>query len=343
RCQGEIDGGPDNGTLIQIPGTIRLGGAGHPPTANPHRRRLGRPSRYLAANLAPRLRPLAPRTAPRSVALLFRRLDSRPWPPLRVPLGPPLPGAMTPPNRPAGNSAASRDIAHVLHPYTDLVAHERDGPLIVTGGRGVRVFDEDGRDYIEAMAGLWCTALGFDEPRLVRAAAEAMERLPFYHLFGGKSHTPGIDLAERLIGLAPAPMSKVFFANSGSEANDSAIKLAWYYNNARGRPAKKKIISRRRAYHGVTIATASLTGLPANQRDFDLPIDGILHTDCPHHWRHAEPGESEEQFATRLAESLDRLIEDEGPNTVAAFIAEPVMGAGGVIVPPRTYFEKIQR
>ncbi|HEX7005517.1 MAG TPA: aminotransferase, partial [Alphaproteobacteria bacterium] len=158
-----------------------------------------------------------------------------------------------------------------------------------------------------------------------------------------KSHAPGIDLAERLIGLAPAPMSKVFFANSGSEANDSAIKLAWYYNNARGRPAKKKVISRRRAYHGVTIATASLTALPANQRDFDLPIAGILHTDCPHHWRHAETGESEEQFATRLAESLDRLIEDEGPDTVAAFIAEPVMGAGGVIVPPRTYFDKVQR
>ena len=169
-----------------------------------------------------------------------------------------------------------------------------------------------------------------------------MERLPFYHLFGGKSHGPGIDLAEKLIAMAPVPMSKVFFANSGSEANDSAIKLVWYYNNARGRPAKKKIISRRRAYHGVTVATASLTGLPANQRDFDLPIAGILHTDCPHHWRFAEPGESEEDFATRLADNLDRLIEAEGPETVAAFIAEPVMGAGGVIVPPETYFDKIQ-
>ena len=247
------------------------------------------------------------------------------------------------PRRPAGNSAASRDIAHVLHPYTNLKMHEQDGPLIVTAGKGVHVYDEDGRDYIEAMAGLWCTALGFDEPRLVETAATAMARLPFYHLFGGKSHGPGIDLAERLIGLAPVPMSKVFFANSGSEANDSAIKLVWYYNNALGRPAKKKIISRRRAYHGVTIATASLTGLPINQRDFDLPIAGILHTDCPHHWRNAEPGESEEQFATRLADALDRLIEDEGPETVAAFIAEPVMGAGGVIVPPRGYFDKIQR
>jgi 4-aminobutyrate--pyruvate transaminase len=247
------------------------------------------------------------------------------------------------PSRPAGNSAASRDIAHVLHPYTNLRAHERDGPLIMTRGEGVRVFDEDGRDYIEGMAGLWCAALGFGEPRLVEAASAAMARLPFYHLFGGKSHEPGIDLAERLLALAPAPMSKVFFANSGSEANDSAIKLVWYYNNALGRPAKKKIISRQRAYHGVTVATASLTGLPANQRDFDLPIAGILHADCPHHWRHAELGESEEDFATRLADNLDALIRREGPETVAAFIAEPVMGAGGVIVPPRSYFEKIQR
>ena len=137
-------------------------------------------------------------------------------------------------------------------------------------------------------------------------------------------------------------MSKVFFNNSGSEANDTAIKLVWYYNNGRDRPQKKKIVSRIKAYHGVTIASASLTGLPNNHRDFDLPIAGMVHTGCPHHYRFARSGESEEAFASRLALELDALIEQEGPDTVAAFIAEPVMGAGGVLVPPRTYFDKIQ-
>ena len=157
-----------------------------------------------------------------------------------------------------------------------------------------------------------------------------------------KSDLPAVDLAERLLEIAPVPMSKVFFANSGSEANDSVIKLVWYYNNALGRPEKKKIISRVKGYHGVTVASASMTGLPANHRDFDLPIKNILHAPCPHYYRFGEDGESEEDFATRMAAELDKMIQDEGPDTVAAFIGEPVMGAGGVIVPPRTYWEKIQ-
>jgi len=137
-------------------------------------------------------------------------------------------------------------------------------------------------------------------------------------------------------------MSKVFFNNSGSEANESAVKLVWYYNNARGRPRKKKIIARQRAYHGTTMVAASLTGLPASHRDFDLPIPQVRHAACPYFYRYGKPGESEAEFATRLAEDLDQQIEREDPQTVAAFIAEPVMGAGGVIVPPATYFEKIQ-
>ena len=241
-----------------------------------------------------------------------------------------------------GNSAASRDIAFQLHPYTNLKKHQSDGPLIITRGKGVHVYDEAGKQYLEGMAGLWCTSLGFGEERLVEAAARQMRQLPFYHLFNSKSHEPAIELAERLIGLMPVPMSKVFFNNSGSEANETAIKLIWYYNNALGRPEKKKIISRMGGYHGVTVATASLTGLPNNHRDFDLPIARILHTDNPHHYRFAEPGESEEDFSTRLAAKLDALIQREGPETIAAFFAEPVMGAGGVIVPPGTYFDKIQ-
>jgi 4-aminobutyrate---pyruvate transaminase len=243
---------------------------------------------------------------------------------------------------PRPNSIASIDIASHLHPYTNLRQHQRQGPLVMVEGHGIHVKDESGKDYIEAMSGLWCAALGFDNERLVEAAAAQMRRLPFYHGFANKSHEPVAELAEKLIALMPVPLSKVFFNNSGSEANDTALKIVWYYNNALGRPRKKKIISRAKAYHGVTVATASLTGLPANHRDFDLPIAGIRHADCPHHYRNAKPGESEEDFATRLAESLDAQIQREDPETVAAFIAEPVMGAGGVILPPKTYFAKVQ-
>lgn len=242
-----------------------------------------------------------------------------------------------------GNSAASRDIAYQLHPYTNLKKHESEGPLVITAGKGVYVYDETGKEYIEGLAGLWCTSLGFGEERLVEAATRQLKTLPYYHVFNHKSHDTSVELAERLIALMPVKMSKVFFNNSGSEANDTAVKMVWYYNNARGRHRKKKIIARMRGYHGVTVASASLTGLPANHRDFDLPIANIRHADCPHHYRYAKPGESEEDFATRLAESLEAQILREDPETVAAFIAEPVMGAGGVIVPPRTYFEKIQQ
>lgn len=235
-----------------------------------------------------------------------------------------------------------RDIETLIHPYTNLEAHREAGPTIIEKGKGVHVWDTSGKRYIEGMAGLWCTALGYGNEELIEAAREQLSTLSFSHIFGGKSHDPAIALAEKLKEISPAPASKIFFTSSGSEANDTQIKLAWYYNNARGMPRKKKIISRQRAYHGVTIASASLTGLPANHADFDLPIAGILHTANPHHYRMAEAGESETDFSARLAGELDDMIQREGPDTVAAFIAEPVMGAGGVIVPPEGYFEKIQ-
>jgi len=237
---------------------------------------------------------------------------------------------------------AMRDVETILHPATNLAKHRTTGPLVVDRAEGIYVWDADGKRYIEGLAGLWCTGLGYGNQELVETAREQMSRLSFTHLFGGRSHEPAIALAEKLKELVPAPASKIFFTSSGSEANDTQIKLAWYYNNARGLTKKKKIISRMRAYHGVTIATASLTGLPIFHEDFDLPMARVLHTDCPHYWRNAEPGETEEEYATRLANNLEELIQREGPDTVAAFIAEPVMGAGGVLVPPRTYFEKIQ-
>jgi 4-aminobutyrate--pyruvate transaminase len=241
-----------------------------------------------------------------------------------------------------GNSNAARDIASHLHPYTNFKKHETEGPLTIVRGRGVHVIDDDGKEYIEGMAGLWSASLGFDNERLAKVAYDQLRQLPFYHSFNHRSHEPAINLAEKLLEMAPVPMSKVFFANSGSEANDSVIKMVWYMNNALGRPQKKKIISRIKGYHGVTVASASLTGLPTNHRSFDLPIAGILHTSCPHHYRFAKDGETEEQFATRCAEELDALIQKEGPDTVAAMICEPVMGAGGVIVPPKGYYQKIQ-
>jgi 4-aminobutyrate--pyruvate transaminase len=240
------------------------------------------------------------------------------------------------------NSDEARDMAYHFHGYTNAQAHAEKGPMVIDRGEGVYVFDKSGKRYLEAMAGLWSVALGFNERRLMDVAYAQMQKLPFYHTFSHRSHGPAIDLAEKLIEIAPVPMSKVFFTNSGSEANDTILKMVWYRFNALGLPEKKKVISRVGGYHGVTVASASMTGMPINHRSFDLPITGILHTTFPHYWREGQEGESEEAFATRCAEDLDAMIQAEGPETVAAFIAEPVMGAGGVIVPPATYWEKIQ-
>src|SRR5215216_487624 len=242
---------------------------------------------------------------------------------------------------PALSNLAVRDIETVLHPNTNLATLPQVGPLILERGKGVWLYDTEGKGYLDGMAGLWCTSLGYGNEELVETAAAQMRKLSYAHLFGARSHDPAIELAEKLKEIAPVPISKVFFCSSGSEANDTQVKLVWYMNNALGRPRKKKIISRLRAYHGVTVASASLTGLPNNHIDFDLPIAGILHTACPYHYRVAHEGESEEEFATRLAAELEAMITREGPDTVAAFIAEPVMGAGGVLVPPKTYFPKI--
>jgi 4-aminobutyrate--pyruvate transaminase len=240
------------------------------------------------------------------------------------------------------NSIEARDVASVFHGYTNLRAHLQHGPLVMERGEGIYVYDNADKRYIEGMAGLWSVGLGFSEERLIDAAVAQMRKLPFYHNFTSKSHAPQVELAERLVSLAPVPMSKAYFANSGSEANDSAYKMIRYRANAMGTPERKKVISRLRAYHGITYAAASLTGLPNNHKSFDLPIDGIFHTTCPHHWREGRKGESEEAFATRLAEELEELILREGPETIAAFWGEPVMGAGGVVVPPSTYWQKIQ-
>src|ERR1051326_1488540 len=189
------------------------------------------------------------------------------------------------------SNAQMRDLQSILHPYTNLVKCRDTGAMISGPGKGGRVYAEHGKDYIEAMRGWWSAALGWGEPALAEVAAEQMKKLAFGHLFSGKSHEPGIALAEKLKEIAPFPVGKVFFANSGSEANDTQIKLYWYAANARGQNKKKKILSRQKAYHGVTRASASLTGLAGNHRSFDLPFNFAIHADCPHHYRNAEPGE----------------------------------------------------
>jgi 4-aminobutyrate--pyruvate transaminase len=239
------------------------------------------------------------------------------------------------------SNTQARDMASLLHPFTNLTLLRETGPTVIERGQGVFVYGSDGKDYLEAMSGLWCTALGWGENELADVAAEQMRKLSFGHIFGGKSHEPGIALAEKLKEIAPFPVGKVFFANSGSEANDSQIKFMWYAANARGMSKRKKIIARNRAYHGVTLASASLTGLDAFHKSFDLPFDFTVRAECPHYYRGGRDGETEEQYSQRLAGELEAQILREGPDTIAAMFVEAVMGAGGAMVPPRGYFEAI--
>jgi L-2,4-diaminobutyrate transaminase len=239
-------------------------------------------------------------------------------------------------------SAEALDRRFVFHPFTQLDQHAASDAPVIVEGEGVTLRDSRGRSYLDAMAGLWCVNVGYGRPELAEALRDEALRLGYYHAFASMaSDTPAL-LAERVIERYPVPMSRIFFGNSGSDANDTQVKIVWYYNNALGRTAKKKIISRRRGYHGVTVMTAGLTGLDGLHKGFDLPLPMIRHTTAPHRLWEAKEGESDEEFAARLADDLERLIVAEGPETVAAFIAEPLQGAGGVIVPPRTYWDRIQ-
>lgn len=230
---------------------------------------------------------------------------------------------------------------HTIYPTTNFKAIEQ---LTVERGEGCYVWDNKGNRYIEGLAGLWCTALGYGNQEVIQAATEQMEKLSFSHMFGGKTHQVGMDLAEKLAEMIPMQDAMISFGNSGSDANDSHIKMLRYYHQAIGRPERRKIIARDRSYHGVTVASASLTGLLVTQNHFDLPVDalGILRTDHPHYYRGKQGGESEAEFVARIVGNLEAMIVREGPETIAAFIAEPITGASGVIVPPEGYYEKVQ-
>ena len=247
----------------------------------------------------------------------------------------------------SSRSLAELDKATLLHPVTSIREQQRHGPFIVRSGSGATVVDADGRAYLDAAAGLWCVNVGYGREELARAAADEMRRLGYFHTFNASSNEPQIRLAERVLRLlheeaGATQLARVFFGCSGSDANDTQLKLVRYYNNLRGLPHKKKVVSRRGAYHGLTVASGSLTGIPVYHRAFDLPIDGVLYTSTPHAYRGAAPGETEEAYSARLAAELEALIEREGADSIAAFIAEPIMGTGGVLVPPRGYFVRIQ-
>ncbi len=230
--------------------------------------------------------------------------------------------------------AAQIDRESLFHPFTALNDLYRDGPNVMTSGKGLHVTDIHGNTYLDGMAGLWCVNLGYGRQDIVDAIAEQSGRLSFFHTFNSMSTDVAIECADELLKRAPVKMSRVFFGASGSDANETQIKLIWYYNNLLGRPQKKKIIARWNAYHGSAVMTAGLTGLPGMHALFDLPLGPILHVTAPHHYRKAAEGMTEREFSKSLAAELEALIEREGADTIAAFFAEPVMGAGGLITTP---------
>ena len=237
---------------------------------------------------------------------------------------------------------AELDRQSFLHPFTPLADHMENGVRVITEGQGVWLKDLDGQRYLDAAAGLWCVNIGYGRRDVADAIYEQAKKLAYFHSFSSMGTEPSIRLADRIKRLAPEGMSKVFFGNSGSDANDTNVKLVWYYNNLRGLPDKVKIIARDKGYHGVTVASASLTGLPLLHKAFHLPIPEVRHTRCPDVYRDKPDGMSERDYSKLLAAELDQLIEREGPETVGAFIAEPVMGAGGLHVPPEGYFQEVQ-
>ena len=238
-----------------------------------------------------------------------------------------------------------QDRAHFMHPSTHAYDHE-SGAIpgkIVRGGTGVRIELHDGKQYIDSFAGLYCVNIGYGRTEVVDAMHAQAKKLAYYHTFVGHSSDVIIELSSRIIDWAPAGMKKVFYGMSGSDANETQVKIVWYYNNVLGRPNKKKIISRDRGYHGSGIVTGSLTGLPSFHQNFDLPIDRVKHTICPHWYRKAPAGMSEEKFVAYCVDELEKLIAREGADTIAAFIGEPVMGTGGIMPPPSGYWEAIQQ
>lgn len=242
-------------------------------------------------------------------------------------------------------SLEEMDRQTVLHPFTNLKAYahnEMGDPCIVEGGKGVFIRDRRGRELLDGFAGLYCVNIGYGRDEVAEAIYEQAKKLAYYHAYAAHSNEPLIRLSDRLVRMSPGEMSKVFYGLSGSDANETQAKLVWYYHNILGRPEKKKIIARERGYHGCSVISGSMTGMSFYHTAFDIPAGPIRHTGAPHHYWGAEAGESEADFSRRRARELNELIEREGPETVGAFIAEPVLGTGGIIPPPEGYWPAIQ-
>lgn len=239
------------------------------------------------------------------------------------------------------SQSSQRDVSSQFHPFTSINDLKAEGTMMMESGSGVRVRDIHGKEYLDGMAGLWCVNLGYGRKEISEAIARQSEKLSFFHTFNGMSTDVVGECAEALLARAPVPMSRIFFGTSGSDANETQLKIIWVYNNLRGKPEKKKVIARWNAYHGSGVATASLTGLPGMHNLFDLPKGPILHVSAPYYYRKAPDGMSEREFSRQRAKELEDVIEREGAHTIAAFFAEAVMGAGGLIPPPEGYFEEI--
>jgi 4-aminobutyrate--pyruvate transaminase len=235
----------------------------------------------------------------------------------------------------------SRAEAATFYGFTDLPSVHERGTVVLTHGEGPYVIDTNGRRYLDANSGLWNMVAGFDHPGLAAAAKAQYDRFPGYHAFFGRMSDQTVMLSERLVEVSPFPRGRVFYTNSGSEANDTLVKMLWFLARAEDQPERRKILTRKNGYHGVTVVSASMTGKPYNEM-FGLPLPGFIHLTCPHYWREGRQGESEAEFTTRLAAELDEVIAREGAETIAGFFAEPVMGAGGVIPPSAGYFQAIQ-
>ena len=251
---------------------------------------------------------------------------------------------MTTPDMLSTADLTAIDRSSQLHPFTPARAYSGGSfaSRVVTGGKGIRIREHGGRELIDAFAGLYCVNVGYGRSEIAQAISAQAHELAYYHSYAGHSNVPAITLAQRILKWAPEGMRRVFFGMSGSDANETQVKLVWYYNNVLGRPAKKKIISRHRGYHGATVMSGSMTGLPTYHAAFDLPVAGVLHTTAPHAYWSAPQGMSELDFSAQCAADLEALIQHEGPDTVAAFIAEPVLGTGGLVPPPEGYWDAIQ-
>ncbi|MDB5557116.1 MAG: hypothetical protein JWQ36_50, partial [Enterovirga sp.] len=241
------------------------------------------------------------------------------------------------------NELDAWDRDHMFHPSTHMAAHARGETAnrIITSAEGVYISDSQGQRSLDGFAGLYCVNVGYGRTEIADAISAQAHKLPYFHAYAGHGSEPSIRLAKMIIDRAPAGMSRVYFGLSGSDANETCVKLAWYYNAVLGRPEKRKVIARWGGYHGSGVMTGSLTGLPTWHKTFGLPLPGVLHTESPYYYRRPDRSMSEEQFSQYCADKLEELILAEGADTIAAFFGEPVIGTGGIVPPPAGYWERI--